>query len=96
MAGRFWEGSESLATSALDRTGNSSVNSAICDDDCGELLLDVGSVCTPGQGLHNPRLNVQKKDIVNILVIENRKGELIVYTRREGVRSFCVYSSCPG
>ena len=54
----FWEGLKSLATSASDLTGSSSVNSAICDDDYGELLLDVGSVCTPDQGPQNPWLNV--------------------------------------
>ena len=53
-------------------------NSVIGDDDYGELLLDVESVCTPDQGRHNPRLNVQKENIVNILVIENMKGEFIV------------------
>ena len=67
----FWEGLKSLATSASDLTGSSSVNSAICDDDYGELLLDVGSVCAPDQGPQNPRPNVQKEHIEIILVIRS-------------------------
>ena len=66
------------------------MNSALGDDDYGELLLDVESVCAPDQGLHNPRLNIWKEDIVNILVIEDAKDEFIVYTRRGGVRTSCT------
>ena len=54
------------------------MNSAICDDDYGELLLDVGSVCTPDQGPQNPRLNVQKEGIEIILEIMDMKDRFIV------------------
>ena len=74
----FWEGLKSLATSASDLTGSSSVNSAICDDDYGELLFDVGSACTPDQGPQNPWLNVEKEGIEIILEIMDMKDRFIV------------------
>ena len=61
----------SLATSASDLSGSRPVNSAIGDDDYGELLLDVESVCTPDQGPQNPRPNVQKENIEIILFIRS-------------------------
>ena len=68
----------SLATSALRLTGSSSVKKATCDDDYGELLLDVGSVCTPDQGPQNPWLNVQKEGIAIVLEIMDVKVVFIV------------------
>ena len=84
----------SLATSALRLTGSSSVKKATCDDDYGELLLDVGSVCAPDQGPQNPRLNVQKKGIEIILKIMDVKDRFIVYTRRGSVRTSCTCPLC--
>ena len=54
------------------------MNSAIGDDDYGELLLDVESVCTPDQGPQNPWLNVGKEGIAIILEIMDTKVMLIV------------------
>ena len=79
MTGYFWEGLKSLATSASDLTGSGSVNSAICGDDYGELLLDVGSVCTPDQGPQNLRPNKRKENV-----------EITLNNKSRRMRSLCT------